>query len=106
MIDLLLDTDDESFMSNIPKVVIKYVQIAKMRFGTPDDNRANRECVRRYVSSKMSENDVRYCDQLLYIDQIVFYTFRCTDTELYWRGEELAPDVLLENSLKSTLTRN
>jgi hypothetical protein len=86
--ELTRDPENERFIpETIPKVVIKYVQMAKTRFGTPKRSLASENSVRRYVERLMDEHNVRHCDRACYIAQVIEYTFVPMDYEIYWRGQ-------------------
>lgn len=73
--------------SKLPKVVIKYSQIGKARFGCPKMSEANVQAVRRFISGQMSNDDVRYIDQLRYIDHCVACVMTPLDHEIRHRNE-------------------
>lgn len=78
----------------LSKIVVKYTQLTKARFGTPLRTSANREAIRRYIHNAMTNDDVRYVDQFKYIDHVLALTFYPTDHEIYFAHLPDAPDAV------------
>jgi hypothetical protein len=68
----------------ISKIVIKFTQMAKAKFGCPVRNHSNYLAIRRFVERSMNEENVRYVDQMELIPQVIYHTMIPSDDEIYW----------------------
>lgn len=95
MADSLRDEETESLKT--PAIVVKYLRVAKIRFGTPKRTEANRLSVRDYVRKSMEADDTRHIDIARYLDQVVAMAFIPNDVELRWNDAHLSPEAVGRN---------